>query len=120
MRVVFPCKGVIVLTKEDMQKLGSFYQTKLMTSKMYEYYKTSDVSLQIGNFDYFPKKYSFVLKDANLLSIKQLRSILDMNVPQKNATTAQNTPTKTPEVEEKISDASISSHPFFQTLKTIN
>lgn len=114
MRVVFPCKGVIVLTKEDMQKLGSFYQTKLMTSKMYEYYKTSDVSLQIGNFDYFPKKYSFVLKDANLLSIKQLRSILDMNVPQKNATT------KTPEVEEKISDASISSHPFFQTLKPIN
>ena len=43
-----------------------------------------------------------------------------MNVPQKNATTAQNTPTKTPEVEEKISDASISSHPFFQTLKPIN
>lgn len=116
MRVVFPCKGVIILSKDDMQKLESFYKTKLMTSKLYDYYKTSDVAVQIGNFNYFPKNYSFVLKDANLLSIKKLRDALDMSSPEQ----------ETPHLEEKsieetpISDASIASHPFFQTLRPID
>lgn len=110
MRVVFPCKGVIVLAKEDMQKLENFYKTKLTTSKLYDYYQTSNIAVQVGHFNYFPKNYSFVLKDANLLSIKQLRDILNTNTQQ-------------PAVEEKedtISDESILSHPFFQTLKPVD
>lgn len=116
MRVVFPCKGVIILAKDDMQKIESFYKTKLMTSKLYDYYKSSDVAVQIGNFNYFPKNYSFVLKDANLLSIKQLRDVLDMNTPSKESShTKEELSEETP-----ISDNSIASHPFFQTLRPID
>lgn len=117
MRVVFPCKGVIILAKDDMKKLESFYKTKLMTSKLYDYYKASDVAVQIGNFNYFPKNHSFVLKDANLLSIKQLRSILNMNTPTNETSHIEETNSLE---ESPISDNSITSHPFFQTLRPID
>ena len=42
MRVVFPCKGSIVLTKKDIETLKSFYETKLKTSKVYEMYNSSE------------------------------------------------------------------------------
>ncbi len=112
MKAVFPCKGVLILEKNSIDQLENFYVTKLMNSKLYNYYKTSDVAVQIGNFNYFPKNYSFVLKDANLLSIKKLRDTLEM---------VDSEPEEDYDLDETpISDESILSHPFFKTLKPID
>lgn len=109
MKVVFPCNGSIVLTKRDIEILESFYNTKLMTSKMYEYYKNSEFMIQVGNLNYLPKNYSLILENTNLLSIQKLRNILYSN----------NTNDEIAE-EEPISDDNIISHPFFETLKPLD
>lgn len=117
MKVVFPCKGVIVLTKEDVQTLNSFYTTNLMTSKVYEIYNTSEFIIQVGNFNYLPKKKSLVLDESQLLSIPKLRSILNMPT-----TTSSTTSPIIEDVEEnnELSDETILSHPFFKTLKPLD
>ena len=126
MKVVFPCKGSIVLTKNDVETLEAFYNTKLLTSKMAELYKSSEFMLQVGNFKYLPKHYSVRLHNANLMNIRKMRELLGLPV-----TPSMPEPTPpTPSVqivnkgqildEQKISDASLLSHPFFQTLKPVD
>ena len=126
MKVVFPCKGSIVLTKNDVETLEAFYNTKLLTSKMAELYKSSEFMLQVGNFKYLPKHYSVRLHNANLMNIRKMRELLGLPV-----TSSMPEPTPpTPSVqivnkgqnldEQKISDASLLSHPFFQTLKPVD
>jgi hypothetical protein len=125
-KVVFPCKGSIVLTKNDVETLEAFYNTKLLTSKMAELYKSSEFMLQVGNFKYLPKHYSVRLHNANLMNIRKMRELLGLPV-----TPSMPEPTPpTPSVqivnkgqnldEQKISDASLLSHPFFQTLKPVD
>lgn len=113
MKVVFPCKGAIVLTKEDAKALEAFYNTNLMTSKVYPMYQTSDLMMQVGNFNYLPKSTTLVLDETKLLSISKMRAILNNTKPVPK-------PPPLVEEEEKISDQTILSHPFFQTLRPIN
>lgn len=114
MKAVFPCKGSVVLTKKDIQILESYYQTVLATSKMSEIYSTTEYMLQIGNFNYLPKKSKIFMNEENLLTISQLRSIMNhstvVNQEQKNLTPSEDT----------LSDDDILSHPFFTTLKPLN
>ena len=124
MKVVFPCKGSIVLTKSDVEVLEAFYNTKMNTSKMKDFYETSEYMLQVGNFKYLPKNYSIRLYKANLMNIKRMRELLGIPVPEEPP---KKPVYKTPiikqgneEPEESISDSSLLSHPFFQTLKPVN
>ena len=124
MKVVFPCKGSIVLTKSDVAVLEAFYNTKMSTSKMKDFYETSEYMLQVGNFKYLPKNYSIKLYKANLMSIKRMRELLGIPVPEEPP---KKPVYKTPIIkqgqstsEESISDDSLLSHPFFQTLKPVN
>lgn len=117
MKVVFPCKGVIVLTKEDIETLNSFYNTNLMTSKAYEIYNTSEYMMQVGNFNYLPKKSTLVLDESKLLTIPKLRSILNLSAPKTTETSPQID--QNSEDEQEISDDTILSHPFFKTLKPL-
>ena len=48
MKAVFPCKGVVVLTKKDIQSLEAYYQSTLNTSKMAEIYNTTEFMVQVG------------------------------------------------------------------------
>lgn len=123
MKVVFPCKGSLVLLKQDLETLEAFYNTSLLTSKMLDIYKVSNVMVQVGNFNYVPQKSALVLYKANLLTIETMRKIL--GIYQKSNSPA---PTVAP-VEEKtvansneapISDNDLLSNPFFQTLKPLN
>lgn len=113
MKVVFPCKGSIVLLKQDLETLKAFYDTSLVTSKMAEYYKTSNTMLQVGNFNYIPEKSALVLYKANLLTIEEMRKILGIY----NETPKENKYEKINNNSKPISDDDL--NPFFQTLKPL-
>ena len=124
LKVVFPCKGALVLLKQDLETLQAFYNTSLLTSKMADYYKSSNSMIQIGNFNYIPQKNALVLYKANLLTIKKMRKILGIYQETKKNTVLENS-----SAEESapinsnstpISDNDLLSNPFFQTLKPLN
>lgn len=118
MKVVFPCTGSLVLLKQDLETLNAFYNTNLLTSKLVETYKTSNVTVQVGNFNYIPRNSSVVLYKANVLTIEKMRKILGI---YREAPPQVQTPQKTEtKVEEKISDNDLLSNPFFQTLRPLN
>ncbi len=116
MRVVFPCKGSLVLLKQDLETLKAFYNTSLLTSKMAEYYKTSNAMVQVGNFNYIPETSALVLYKANLLTIEEMRKILGIF----KDTTNEDVVSKNDGNSNPISDDDLLSNPFFQTLKPIN
>ena len=119
MRVVFPCKGSLVLLKQDLETLKAFYNTSLLTSKMADYYKTSNSMVQVGNFNYIPETSALVLYKANLLTIEEMRKILGIfkdSTSQDNENMVQNNIDNS----NPISDDDLLSNPFFQTLKPIN
>lgn len=129
MKVVFPCKGALVLLKQDLETLQAFYNTSILTSKMLDIYKTSNVMVQVGSFNYIPQKSALVLHKANLLTIEKMRKIL--GIYQESVSKPEIEPTPTPETEPKIertsksnsnpiSDNDLLSNPFFQTLKQID
>lgn len=126
MKVVFPCKGALVLLKQDLDTLKAFYKSSILTSKLSETYKNSNIMVQVGNFNYIPQKSSLVLYKANVLTIEKMRKILGIyressinnkSTTQKKEVTQQNF------VEHNtapISDNDLLSNPFFQTLKPLN
>lgn len=127
MKVVFPCKGAIVLLKQDLETLEAFYNTSILTSKMLDIYKASNVMVQVGNFNYVPQKSGLVLYKANLLSIDSMRKILGLyQEPEKNAQPVESSSSSkeqdvsSQEKETPISDNDILSNPFFQTLRPLN
>ena len=81
MKVVFPRGGALVLLKEDLETLKAFYKTNLLNSKMADMYQNASTVIQVNNFNYFPKSNSFVLHDANVLTIEEMRKIIMENVP---------------------------------------
>lgn len=124
LKVVFPCKGALVLLKQDLETLQAFYNTSLLTSKMADYYKSSNSMIQIGNFNYIPQNNALVLYKANLLTIEKMRKILGIYQETKKNTVLENS-----SAEESapinsnstpISDNDLLSNPFFQTLKPLN
>lgn len=127
MKVVFPRKGSLVLLKQDLEILESFYNTSLLSSKMLDIYRASNVMVQIGNFNYVPSKSALVLYKASLLTIENMRKILGLYQESSTASQTQTVPTppKKPQISQKdnespISDNDLLSNPFFQTLKPLN
>lgn len=98
----------------------------MLTSKMLDIYKTSNVMVQVGNFNYVPQKSALVLYKANLLTIEKMRKILGIyqetsqnNVPD-SIPPHIDTPIEETSSEAPISDNDLLSNPFFQTLRPIN
>ena len=124
LKVVFPCKGALVLLKQDLETLQAFYNTSLLRSKMADYYKSSNSMIQIGNFNYIPQKNALVLYKANLLTIEKMRKILGIYQETKKNTVLENNfaegSTPINSNSTPISDNDLLSNPFFQTLKPLN
>ena len=116
MKAVFPCNGSVVLSKNDIESLRAFYNAKLIASKVYDLYNNSNYMIQVGNFNYIPKEFTITLNDVTLLDIIKLRDLLGLSTPK---TINQNSNRGT-EVTSPISDDTLLSHPFFQTLNPIN
>lgn len=121
MKVVFPCEGALVLMKQDLDILKAFYNTSLLQSKMLEVYKQSNTIIQVGNFNYIPKKNYVVLHKTHLLTIEKMRKILGIyNEKSGIQQEVQKVEKKIIQNTEKISDSDLLSNPFFKTLKPIN
>lgn len=130
LKVVFPCKGALVLLKQDLETLEAFYNTTILTSKMLDIYKSSNVMVQVGNFNYIPQKSALVLYKVNLLTIEKMRKILGIYNENANQSKPpessiprepiQNTANSESTIDKPISDNDLLSNPFFQTLKPLN
>ena len=125
MKVVFPTEGSIIMLKQDVDTLQAFYNTNLMQSKMYSYYKDSDSLIQVGNLNYPPKEHFIVLYNAHPLTVEKMQEILDISLGRdpNERKAAQEETRETPieeSTEDKISDNDILSNPFFATLKQID
>lgn len=124
MRAVFPCKGVLVLTKKDVDSLQNFYNSTLEKSSIFSNYNATEYSIQIGNFNYLPKKATLIVDEKNLLTISKLRAIMNGTVPTKQEEPKIEKEPAEEVVEESLdnplSDDDILSHPFFTTLKPID
>lgn len=119
MKVVFPCKGSLVLLKKDLETLQSFYVSNLSNSKIFDTYKTSNIMVQVGNFNYMPQKSKLVLHNANVLTIHTMRKILGIYKKSSHEEPSQN-PILNNNTTTPISDNDLLSNPFFQTLKPLN
>lgn len=121
MKAIFPNKGIVILTKQDVQKLNNFYKDTLLNSKLYSIYELSDYSMQIENFSYLPKKANIILDNANLLTLKQLHEILKEQIPEsQNSTININNFDNDIDDDTPLDDNFILNHPFFKTLKPLN
>ena len=124
MKVVFPCKGSLVLLKQDLETLEAFYNTSILTSKLLDIYKNSNVMVQVGNFNYIPSKSALILYKATLLNIEKMRKILGIYQEPQTLTQEQkyntNQTSEFSQNESPISDNDLLSNPFFQTLKPLN
>ena len=118
MKVVFPCKGALVLLKQDLKILQDFYNSNLSTSKMFDTYKTSNIMVQVGHFNYAPQKSQIILHNANILTIDTMRKILGINKASLQESTPNTILDNTD--SEPISDNDLLSNPFFQTLRPLN
>ena len=125
MKVVFPCSGSLVLLKEDLEILKSFYKTNLLNSKIASMYKNSTTIIQVNNFNYFPPSNSLVLYNANVLTIEKMRKILGINneapaKKQERNDDIQNTKKQIDEDQDYITDDDLLSNSFFTTLAPLN
>lgn len=125
MKVVFPCSGSLVLLKEDLETLKSFYNTNLLSSKMADMYQNTTTIIQVNNFNYFPQSNALVLYNANVLTIEKMRKILGIynESPAPEQEEANNTIQEnddTIEEQDYISDDDLLSNPFFTTLVPLN
>ena len=127
MRAVFPCKGVLVLTKKDVEALQNFYNSTLEKSNIFSAYNATEYSIHVGNFNYLPQKATLIVDEKNLLTISKLRAIMNGSVPtKKEEPIVEENPEEVLEksteesLEDPLSDDDILSHPFFTTLKPID
>lgn len=125
MKAIFPCKGSIILNKQDVEPLEAYYKTELIRSKMYDYYKTSKDIMQVGIFTYIPQNTNIVLDKSSLLELQTLKKVLNIDVkkPERSTIKIPSINKEPPEIaneEELIDDDDILSNPFFTTLKPLD
>lgn len=117
MKAVFPCNGVVVVTKQNVDILSKVYQENLINSPLFSAYNQGNIDVQVGPFNYLPQNTKIVLEqNTKLLTIQKLNKVLTDTIqkPETDDTNDMeydNTP---------IEDSSIMEHPFFQTLKQID
>lgn len=113
MKAVFPCKGVVVVTKQNVDILSKVYQETLINSPLFSAYNQGNIDVQVGPFNYLPQNTKIVLRqNTELLTIQELNKVLKETM-KANEENIENDDTP-------IEDSSIMNHPFFQTLKPID
>ena len=115
MKAVFSCKGVVVVTKQNVDVLSNFYESQLINSKLFSAYSQNNFAVQVGKLNYLPQNSTIILnQDANLLTIQKLNQVL-VETSKKEEQTVTNT-----NDDEPIEDNFILNHPFFETLKPLD
>lgn len=114
MKAIFPSKGVVVVTKPNVDVLNNFYESNLINSKLFTAYNENDFAVQVGSFNYLPKKSKIILEpNTHLLTVKELNDVL-------SKTAKKSQPEEKTNNLQPIEDNFIMDHPFFKTLKPLN
>ena len=132
MKALFPCEGSIIVNKQDLDPMISFYNMQLLRSNMNEYMKTTNAILQVGNLSYVPENSSFVVDMGYLNTIGRIKTALNIEVPPKQEVQNPVQPTAPTSVEtasmpgtdedwlnKPITDDDITSNPFFTTMTEV-
>ena len=118
MKAVFPCKGVVVVTKQNVDIVSKVYKENLINSPLFSAYQQGNLHVQVGPFNYFPQNTKVVLRqNTELLTIQELNKALAGAI-QKADTNEVSSSEKYDDTP--IEDSSIMEHPFFQTLKQVD
>lgn len=120
MKAIFPCKGTIILNKQDVEPLEAYYKTELIRSKMYEYYKSSKDIMQVGPFTYIPQNTNIILDKSSLLELQTLKTVLNIGTKKSEAVETPSLNSAPTSEEDLIDDSDILSNPFFTTLKPLD
>lgn len=120
MKAVFPSKGVVIVTKYNVNVLRDYYRNNLINSKLFAIYEQSNYFMQAGNFNYFPKKSNLILYKSNLLTLKKLQEVIANQINQTpelaEKITAQKQETTQEFSNEPLDDNFVKNNPFFNTL----
>lgn len=125
MKAVFPTKGVVIVTKYNVNVLRDYYRNNLINSKLFAMYQQSNFHMQSGNFNYLPKKSNIILYKTHLLTLqqlqevvaKQMRESLEYNNAQaETQEDSQEKQTQDNFSDEPLDDNFIKNNPFFKTL----
>lgn len=119
MKAIFPCKGTVVLTKRNVDTLHNIYTDNMVNSKLFAIYNQSNYSVQVGTFNYLPKKSTIVTEKTTFLSIQQLHKILSEHMANMPVAKEEEEP-EVEEDNEPLDDNFVLNHPFFETLKPID
>lgn len=113
MKAVFPCKGVVVVTKQNVDILSKVYQENLANSPLFSAYNQGNIDVQVRPFNYLPQNTKVVLRqNTELLTIQELNKVLKETMETKQEDIEYD--------DTPIEDSSIMEHPFFQTLKPVD
>ena len=120
MKAIFPKKGVVIVTKYNVNTLKDYYKNNLINSKLFGVYQQSNYSINVGNYAYLPQKSNIILDKSHLLTITQLQEyVLSQMKIKQNSNISEN---KAEKVEQSSSsnkpldDNFIKDNSFFTTL----
>lgn len=121
MKAVFPTKGVVIVTKYNVNVLRDYYRNNLINSKLFAMYQQSNFSMQAGNFNYLPKKSNIILYKTHLLTLRQLQEVVAKQIQESQEFNEE--PEEIVESQpqndfssEPLDDNFIKNNPFFKTL----
>lgn len=119
MKAVFPTKGVVIVTKYNVNVLRDYYRNNLINSKLFAMYQQSNFHMQSGNFNYLPKKSNIILYKTHLLTLKQLQEVVAEQIKNSSVLAEKEPHEETSSNEfsnEPLDDNFIKNNPFFETL----
>ena len=117
MKALFPKKGVVIVTKYNVNVLKDYYKNNLINSKLFSIYQQSNYSMHVGNYAYLPKKSDIILNNVHLLTVTELQEYVLSQMKANNNPVQEAQTTKQPEISDKpLDDNFIKDNPFFTTL----
>ena len=120
MKAIFPKKGVVIVTKYNVNTLKDYYKNNLINSKLFGVYQQSNYSINVGNYAYLPQKSNIILDKSHLLTITQLQEyVLSQMKIKQNSNISENNAEKVEQSSSSnkpLDDNFIKDNSFFTTL----
>ena len=117
MKAIFPCIGSFIMTKNDIENLKNYYNSRQIENN------TDSVITENNFFNYFNNDTTFVLDNVTALTVSKLKKVLGISNDNKIENNSQENIKESDNIkedEELIDDDSIFSNPFFTTLKPVD
>ena len=118
MKAIFPCLGSLIMTKNDIEELKNYYDSRQLEND-----DNSTIIVENNFFNYFNNNSKLILDNVTPLTVSKLKKVLgitDNTKTDNNSEEDNGKKEQLQEDEELIDDESIMSNPFFTTLKPVD